>query len=230
MKKKVLKCIGIIILVIIAFLIIHTVRNMIIIKNITSKVASYDNASNFYVKSVSTQGITTESFNKDGKYLHTLVSISDTGTRKMIKYFNGETENTYLEAQTESGTDRIAMLNSNGLPSFGKITNWFYTDDTRSLILMSLMAHIRSVEQNGKDCYEVTYIYSSNILMPEEGDFALYSEKETGLTIRNKNGAMVKENGNRIPIIVDYEYKFDVVTDEDLVEPDISEYKIIENK
>ena len=94
---------------------------------------------------------------------------------------------------------------------------------------MSLMARIRSVEQNEKDCYEVTYVYSSNILMPAEGEFAIYIEKETGLTVKNKNGAIVNENGTEEPIVIDYEYKFDSVTDEDLVEPDISEYKIQEN-
>lgn len=39
----------------------------------------------------------------------------------------------------------------------------------------------------------------------------------------------VEENGNKIPIIMDYEYKFDIATDEDLKEPDISEYTVQEN-
>lgn len=229
MKKKVLKCIGIIILVIIAFLVIHTVRNMIIIKNLSEKAESYKNANNYYVKTVSSQGSVMENFTKNGCYLMKLVNTSETGLRTLIRYSDGNIENTYIEAQTENGTDKVAMLNSNSLPSFNQITNWFYTDDFKSLLLMSLMARIRSVEQNEKDCYEVTYVYSSNILMPAEGEFAIYIEKETGLTVKNKNGAIVNENGTEEPIVIDYEYKFDSVTDEDLVEPDISEYKIQEN-
>ena len=228
-KKKILKCIEICFLVIITFLIIHTSRNMIIIKKISNKIESYKNANNYYVKTVSTQGNVIENFYKDGHYLMKIVNTSETGIRILIRYSDGNTENTYIEAQTEKGTDKIAMLNSNSLPGFSGITNWLYTDDFKSLLLMSLMAHIRSVEQNGKDCYEVTYIYSSNILVPAEGEFALYLEKETGLTVRNKNGAIVDENGNETPIILDYEYKFGVVTDDDLVEPDISEYKVQEN-
>ena len=233
MKKKVLKCIGMIILVIIAFLVIHTVRNMIIIKNLSNKAESYKNANNYYIKSVSiNQGNTIECFYKDGRYVHTLTNVDELRsiTRKMIKYFNGENENTYIEVESEEGTEKVATLNSNGLPSFGKITNWFDDiDDMKQFILMSLMAHIRSVEQNGKECYEITLVYASNILMPSDGDFALYIEKETGLTIRNINGYSLDANGIKSPIITDYEYRFDVVTDEDLVEPDISEYKVQEN-
>ena len=80
--------------------------------------------------------------------------------------------------------------------------------------------------QTGCGCCEIGDFYSSNILYVGEGKFALYIDKETGLAVKNQNGAVVDANGVKTPIIMDYEYKFDVVTDEELVEPDISEYEI----
>ena len=228
MKKKILKCIGIILLLIIAFFIVHTIRNIIIIKDITNKIELYQAKDNYYIKSTSTQGINIENFNKANRHLINLVNTSETGIRKMARYEDENTLNTYIETQTEAGTEKIAILNSNSLPGFHGITNWLYVDDTKHLILMALLSNIRSVEQNGKECYRVDLLYASNILMQSEENFVLFIEKETGLTIRNQNGTMV-ENGNKIPIIMDYEYKFDVVTDEDLKEPDISEYTIQEN-
>lgn len=224
--KKFLKIFGIILLIIIVFLIFHTIRNIIIIKNITNKVESYKEKTNYYVKSISTQGIVIENFNKDGRLLLIMVHTSETGIRKMMRYSDENVINTYIEVETETGVEKIASLNSNSLPSFQGLTNWLHTDNAGQLLLMALLTHIRSVEQNGKDCYEITYVYSSNILMPAEGDFVLYIEKETGLTIKNRNGTFIDANGNEIPIIVDYEYKFDIVTDDDLKEPDISEYTI----
>ena len=226
MKKKFLKVILLVILVIILFLCIHTVRNVIIIKGITNKIELYQEKTNFYVKSISNQGNTIENFYKDGCQLMKFINTSETGIRKMTRYDDGNIVNTYIETQTESGTEKIAMLNSNSLPGFQGITNWLYVDDTKHLILMALLANIRSVEQNEKECYKVDLLYASNILMQREENFVLFIEKETGLTIRNQNGAMVEENGNTIPIIMDYEYKFDVVTDENLAEPDVSEYKV----
>ena len=227
--KKFFKILGIALLIIVAFLVVHTMRNVIIIKNITSKIETYQEKTNHYVKSISTQGNIIENFYKDGRQLMKFINTSETGIRKMTRYDDGNIVNTYLETQTESGTEKIAMLNSNSLPSFQGITNWLYVDDTKHLILMALLANIRSVEQNGKECYKVDLLYASNILMQSEEKFALYIEKDTGLTIRNQNGAIVEENGKKIPIIMDYEYKFDIVTDDDLKEPDISEYTIQES-
>lgn len=223
--KKILKVIGTILLVLIVLILIHTIRNMIIINKISSRIEFYQNADNYYVKSVSTQGATIESFNKDGRYLNKFVSESPTGTRIMIRCGDGNTETTYIEVETDSGTEKIAMKSSSGIMGFQQITNRVYTDDIKHLISMSALSSIKSTVQNGKKCYRISYIN----LMFQNLDFGIIIEKETGLTVRDQNGAMVNENGDEIPISIDYEYQFGTVTDEDLIEPDISEYKIQEN-
>lgn len=224
MNKKILKCIGIILLVIIAFLIIHTVRNMVIMKQISKKEAQYKNVSNYYIRTTSTQGNVVDFYRKDKRYIMKLENISPTGVRKLTNYFDGEKVNTYIEA----GNDKIAMLNSNGLPSKMEIRNLLDDIETKQFIFLAMLASIRNTDLNGLKCYKIGNFLSPNILMLDT-NFEIYIEKETGLIIKEQNGTFTDENGNKEPVITDYEYQFDCVTDEDLVEPDISEYKIQEN-
>ena len=53
-KKKILKIIGIILLIIIAIFIIHTIRNYIIITDLQNKIAKYSSNTNYSIKSIST--------------------------------------------------------------------------------------------------------------------------------------------------------------------------------
>lgn len=225
-KMKLWKKIIIIVGVIFAIFMIHTVRNIVIIKSLSDKADSYKNASNYYVKTASSQGIIVEKFVKGEQYFMKLENVSPTGIKRLMNYCDGEKINTYIEVEDENGITKVAIPDSNGLPSNIQITNWFDYTNLSELTLMSMLAIIRSEEINGKDCYKIGYLFSSNILYSEEGKFELYIDKETGLTIKNINGTMVDENGNKLPIMIEYEYKFDCVTDEALMEPDNLEYEV----
>ena len=222
--KKVLKCIGIIILFLMVFLIIHTIRNMIIMKQISNKVGQYKNYTNYYIKTTSNQGNVVDFYRKDNQYIMKVLNTSHDGVRKLTNYFDGEKVNTYIETETENGLNKVALLNSNGLPSAIEIKDLFYEIKGKELVLMALLANIKSVQYNGTECYKITDFYGFHIL--SSANFEFYFEKETGLEIREQNGLIIDENGKSIPMIVDYKYKFDVVTDDDLAELDISEYKI----
>ncbi len=65
-KKKILKIIGIILLVIIAIVLIHTTRNYIIIKDLQNKIANYSNSENYHIKAT---------------------TVSDSGTTSEMKYY-----------------------------------------------------------------------------------------------------------------------------------------------
>ena len=74
-----------------------------------------------------------------------------------------------------------------------------------------------AVECNKKDCYRIV----------DSGGAIFYVDKETGLVIRTIGVATVSNgNGEKMDTVTDYQYKFDVVTDEDFIEPDISNYEI----
>ena len=68
-KKKIFKILGIILLVVIAIFLIHTIRNYIIITDLQNKIDKYSNSTNYYTKSVATESngtvVTMEYYKKD---------------------------------------------------------------------------------------------------------------------------------------------------------------------
>lgn len=59
------------------------------------------------------------------------------------------------------------------------------------------------------------------------GGYKEYISKDTGLTVRNANVKLTTEEGT-FDVITDYKYEFGVVTDDDIKEPNILEYEIVE--
>ena len=50
--KKGLKIIGIIILIIVVLILVHTIRNTIIISDLQNKVEKYSNSNNYHIKAI----------------------------------------------------------------------------------------------------------------------------------------------------------------------------------
>ena len=88
---------------------------------------------------------------------------------------------------------------------------------------MPIFSTISSEKCNGKDCYRIVlYSFGDN-----DGTI-YYIEKETGLLLRSIGVSSMYANvdGEKYDMITDYQYEFDVVTEEAFIEPDISEYNI----
>ena len=226
-KMKILRSIASIVVFVLLIVMIHTIRNMIILTNLSNKVDHLKNScTNYYKKSISSMGSNTEGYYKDGKALVTIVTNTPNGSRKLIKYINGDIENTYIEGDTEEGYKKIAILNSNGLPTFQGLSNYIEYDNFGTFLIMSVIANIKSSNQNGKECYKIDYLSNADLLYGAEGTFQMFIEKDTGLIVRTQNGSVMDESGYQRPIITDYEHRFNIVKDEDIIEPDISEYEI----
>lgn len=213
--KKILIIIGIIFII----FIIHTVRNMIIISSLENKVAKYIDSKNHYEKIINDSGQTTtvtKYYCKDENAVtHLETTVKATGeVRKLSNYYKGEKTNTYIDANG----DKIAILDSNGLPSKIMIISMNFDDNFWTLLQVSVTSFIKSEEYNGRQCYSI------------KGSFLdeCYIEKETGLMVRAIQGTSEDENGNKYDIVVEYYYEFDNVDDSVFIEPDISEYKIQE--
>lgn len=229
-KMKILRSIASIVVFVLLIVMIHTIRNMIILTNLSNKVDHLKNTcTNYYKKSTSSMGSNTEGYYKDGKALVTIVTNTPNGSRKLIKYINGDIENTYIEGDTEEGYKKIAILNSNGLPTFQGLSNYIEYDNFGTFLIMSVIANIKSSNQNGKECYKIDYLSNADLLYGAEGTFQMFIEKDTGLIVRTQNGSIMDESGYQRPIITDYEHTFNIVKDEDIVEPDINEYEITNN-
>lgn len=213
--KKILSLLAVLFLI----FIIYTIRNMIIFSNLQKRVSQYIDNNNHYEKIINYSGSTTtitEYYCKEGKSLLKLeTTIKSTGAnRKLTNYFDGEKTNTYIE----SNEDKIAILNSNAIPTELMILSLDY-NNLWNLFQLSATSFIKNGTFNDKKCY---VIYGG--LIAKE----TYIEKDTGLAIKRTDGFTTDENGNKSDIIVEYYYEFDNVKDEDLIEPDISEYTVQE--
>ena len=226
--KKIFKFILLILIAILIIFVVNTIRKIVIISNLQNKVSKYINYNNYYLKSVSNQGEgqIIEFYKKDNCYITNLTSNSLNGSRKLIIYFNGKTTNTYIEVNTDNNTSKVAILDSDGVSNGGQITNYIHTNNIGELLFMAMIYSINTEIVNNVECYKM-----NNLFIQKDSEVGFYIDKKTGLAIRIMEVANSIIDGNKqsSQIIVDYDYKFDIVTDEDLKEPDINQYQIQEN-
>ena len=217
--KNVLKVMLIIIAILIVILIIHSIRNYIIITDLQKKISKYDDSSNHFIKSVSTESngtiIKSEYYQKDDKQVLFLEKKANEEIVKISIYNNGKR----IDIFTETKDVKEVTLNSGPLININ-IINYLETDNKWQTIICSVMSKIKSTKYNGKDCYIVKGFMSSSSLSYEEQE--TYIDKDTGLALKIKATDIINE--------IEYEYEFNNVDDEIFAEPDISQYTLIEKK
>lgn len=236
-----------VILITLVIFIILTSRKAIILSNIDSKISDYENnRKNFYIKSTATTSeyiLETERFIKDDVDKLVLERKNKDGTvSKIIQYDNAERHRVYVEKDGNKtlATDTVyggispkpvrgshieAPEGITPFASYTTLSNVGYSDWFIQRIFDSISTNIKSVKIDGKECYEISSKHNSNVLYDENTkEVLMYVEKDTGLLI--KQVVATKNNEEKITTC---EYKFDCVTDEDIIEPDISQYKIQEN-
>ena len=177
-KKRIIKIIGIILIIILIFIAIHTIRNTIIISDLQNKIDNYSNSTNYYTKSVATESngtvVTMEYYKKDKKEVVFLERNLNGEISKISMYNNGERTDTFWDnkesktAQLDSGT--IMGVN---------IYNFTETDNKWQTFLGSIFANVKSTNYNGKECYIIKGFPSSLSLTFEGAE--TYIEKDTGL-------------------------------------------------
>ena len=215
MKKKILKIIGIILLIVIAIFLIHTIRNYVIISDLQNKISKYANSTNYRTKSVTTENdgsvVTMEYYKKDNKEVVFLERMANNEVTKISMYSNGERTDVF----TETKDSKVAQLNSGTIMSLG-IYNHLENDSKWQTILGCISAKIKSVDYKGKECYIVKEFMSSTSLISEGVE--TYIDKETGLFVKSIDAGIVNER----------EYEFNTVDDSIFTEPDISQYTLKE--
>lgn len=219
-KLKILK---IIILIIIAILLICIGRKSIIMSNLSKKYEENSNAKNYHIKTYIYSGTNSQvvdTYCKDGKTLTILTSLNNENFSKIIEYSDNDKTNTYMESSNE----KIAFLNSETKLKLFSNSNSIYENVKRYFVKNSILASIRSVKCNGIDCYYISN-FQNNIIPNGDGDYGIYLDKKTGLPIRVLGGT-VGSSAETNDTVIDYYYEFNTVKDEDIQEPDITEYRI----
>lgn len=234
MKKKI-KCFFIIFVLISIIIITFFVRKVMILSKLDKNVCDLENTkNNIYIKSYSTgnNSVITELFIKE----EVEKSIIKTNDKDMImiqfiypterKLYVDSNEKKVCSVQKETASKRTTDISS-APNTHTVIVNFAHTTNFIEKILLALNTKIKTTEINGKQCYELSGTHSPAFIYNENSKgISAYLEKETGLPVAIVE--KIDKNGKEDIYTTSYEIEFDCVTDEDMAEPNISEYEIIE--
>ena len=205
---KLWKKILIIVLVLCAILAIFIIRKFIIITNLVNESKEYANKTNYFavVQSLQNGNVNIiKSYNKEGNYLTTFRTygkdIKD--ERGLIRYKKDSEEIGIIQ----SGQEKIAILDGSVLGEVNVVNIFSTFDNTMQQLQFAVMSRITTDNYGNIECYLI-----------ELDNWKMWVEKDTGLVIREINGGLVAERF----------YEFDIVKDEDITKPDISDCKIQE--
>ncbi|MCI9063213.1 MAG: hypothetical protein HFJ17_01205 [Clostridia bacterium] len=216
-KKKIISGVLLIVFIVIMLLIIHTLRNFIIVKRLQENIKPYLESKNYHIKTktIDDKGmeVILNYYHKDEKELAILENNSNGNNSKMSMYNNGQRIDVFYDTPTE----KKVQIDSKG-SMLVNTCNYLETENDWQTLIACIPAIIKNVEYNEKKCYSINNFMSSLFLIGNEKN-EIYFDKDTGLYLK----AMMDEQ------ISEREYEFDKVTDEIFVEPDISKYELQEN-
>lgn len=210
----------------------NTVRKMIIISDLSKKAQQYVTSDNFrYTISTYWNDGTlskSETFVLGDKIKSITYFIDNNSMSKYTEIGNKIDESgnpaqsiissydTYCYVE-ENNNEKILLTDSN----FGGAispSNLFYTENLWDLFKCALGSSIKGTSFMGKECYLIDNFKTNTCQLPLNN---YYIDKETGLLIFINSSDMT---------VTKYEYEFNVVTDEDMIAPDNSQYKVMTQK
>lgn len=237
-KIRILKFIIVLILLLILILFgIVTGRKMIIISNLSKKAKEYESSSNYHITtyyySEDSNGdrwyTMMEVFRLNDKIKTKITEVTDEDITITTAYKNdkiledGFGMNTYFETKDS----KIACFNYTETGTYNSLhnpllKNQFYTENIWELFRYSIKASIKPTICNGDECY---YITNFEKYSPE----GIYVDKQIGMPTRGNALTSTYGNGRTERTeIIDIVYEFDMVREEEFIEPDISEYEVKE--
>ena len=230
--KNKLRVLRIIILIIILAFAISAVRKMYIVGDLYNKAEQIVKNTNYH------REITSMS---EGNFTKTEIWATENKIKMILKKF----ENDKIEIREIYGTKKGRMENStfdsyianeyttiNGEKT-AKLNKEiqigvepqapFYVENKFQLFLYAILSSVKSTTFYGKECYYITN-YKEPFSINEAG---MYLDKETGLPISyaGYETEFTDSGIGRIPA-AEYKYEFNTVTEDNFVEPDLSEYKV----
>ena len=227
-KMKLWKKILIIIAILLIIFIIIVSRKVLILNSFNDKISKYENSTNAYSKvtiNLEDSRITQiETYLKDD-VIKTIARFknADNLDSTVIQFEYPDVMKTYIE----DGDKKTFSSYKNEVIERNIIINYASYNNIFELIYNSIVSRIYTYTLDEKECYVIESTANSNFLYDEDViNVKVYIEKDTGLCLK-----MVEEYDKNNEI-KEYEtlreYKFDSITDEDMKEPDISEYTIIQ--
>ncbi len=203
MKKKVVKIIGILLLVAIILFLAITIPKTIIIQKHGKKLEEYQKVSNFYAK-IKLEDAEEELWRKDN------IGVTKHMEGEEIRTLHITPNQAAMLMETKDAKKAsITKVEMDGafLPVIEYGT--FYAENFWQAFMIALGTRMSTEEVNGKECYKM-YV---------QEDFQVFINKEDFLIIKEINGNTSREL---------VEYQFDKVTDEDVALPSLEGYEVEE--
>lgn len=214
---KVVKIILIILLAVIVLFLINATRKFMIAKELSENVKQYTSSENHHIKSVATESdgtkVTINYYKKGDKEVMFMEKDKDNEISKISIYNNGERKDIFYD----NFEGKKVKLNAD-LTMEVQVYDYFDMQTDLQLFGGNMFAQIKKIEYKGKECYCLNNAFTLTFLWGSDIN-EVYIEKDTGLVIRTNIDGLISER----------EYEFGKVQDEIFVEPDISQYKLIEN-
>lgn len=236
-KLRNLKLILIFIFIIIFLILTSSIsRKMIITANLSNKAEQYKNYKNYHITDYTFEEgryIKSETFRLDDKVKTVVTELSSNGFSKTTTFTvdklsqHNKIESFSSHVYLETENSKIACFNSTvdgEIDSY--LSNIFYYKNIWDLFKYSVNISIKSKNIRGIECYYIENFKGSQFAEPTNG---IYIDKKTGLVIcGDENITTVGTNKYRI-LPLETVYEFDTVTEDEFIEPDISEYELKEN-
>lgn len=235
--NKKINILKLIISLILVVFIILTARKVIIISSLSKNAENTINTSNYHTVTYSyylEDYSKTEVFSLGDKKKIITTQRKDNGINKITIFarknesFN-ENDNKYIaniyrEVRDEKDGKIEKGVNLNQeIEIFVNPQNVTKTENYLQLFVYSILSSVKDTTFNGEECYYISNFKSVNNNL-EEG---MYVNKSTGLPISSIAYEYKNPDGTRgrVPTS-DYIYEFNVVKEEEFVEPNIDEYKV----
>ncbi len=215
-QHNVLRVIGIIIFVLIAIFIGNTLRKFYILNTYAVAVKTYQTKDNFYVLERQWAGDTPVVMHVYRKEAETLFQIEIKEEKVLEEYYNCNTKERIIKYNNEKEKTAKISQSDTGYGVMTNISNRLSEGTIGENFLMAIRYAITDEKCNGKQCYKITL----------DENCSVWIDKETGLTVKIKNGFHRNENGVEKDSNIEYFYEFGIVTDEDVKKPDLTGYKI----
>ena len=222
-KLRILKTtLLLIILIIVVLFVAFPGKNMMIIASLGDKFEIYNQKSdNVYIKTLQYDSsnkllATIEYYYKDGdikKYIMT----NPEADIKFTEYFYPNESKLFIE---EPKGKTLSIESREEDVYTYPLMNFFYYDSLKESFMIGLGYDITTGDINGKECYIFNRKYTE-----QEKKLEIYIEKDTGLVLKTIQTSATGEE----EYTIQYEYSFGTVTDEDMQEPDATEYTLEEN-
>lgn len=241
-KRRFLIITLILFLVILLLFMIYALRNALILSNIDKMVTNLENNNqNIYAKIVTNDisgNITSsEHFLKDNVYKR-VTKLDNPATNNIDLIVTTFTYPSSQKVFTEIGDNRTLSIND----SIKTPVRGYHVDNATYAIIMnighnenffiqglaSISSNIKTVEIDGKEYYLIKNFISSDYMYDTDAkEIVAYVEKDTGLPF--KIVETLEKDGATFEKISSFEYKFDYVTDSDMIEPDETMFSIHED-